>query len=261
LSFKLFSEYTKLVSPADGATVQAGSPVTFVGESGGGKPLSFEVASSPSSLASPDVDSGLGSLQPVPGTSSPLFAFASTQAAATPRTIYWAVSFSESLPGCEQPVHTYMTPARALTVLPVPSAPSAPSAPPSAPTTPTTPATTSRAQIAALLFADLKPSGARPSVGVLLKGGIAMAFRAPEAGAATIAWYYRPPGATTKPVVVAFGQLMFSAAGTDPIKVKPTAVGRRLLKHADRIKLTARGTFKPTGMTPITATRTFVLMR
>jgi hypothetical protein len=60
---------------------------------------------------------------------------------------------------------------------------------------------------------------------------------------------------------VASGQLMFSAAGTEPIKVEPTAVGQRLLKHAGRIKLTGRGTFKPTGMTPITATRTFVLRR
>ena len=42
---------------------------------------------------------------------------------------------------------------------------------------------------------------------------------------------------------------------------KPTAVGRRLLKHASRIKLTAKGTFTPTGMTPISATRTFVLKR
>jgi hypothetical protein len=257
-AFKLFSEYTKPVSPADGATVQAGNPITFVGESGGGMPLSFEVASSPSVLASPDIDSGLGSLQPVPGTSSPQYAFTSTQAAATPRTIYWAVSISESLPPCPEPVHTYTTPARALTVLP---APSPPSAPPTAPTTPTTPATTSSAQIAVLLFADLRPSGAGARIGALLKGGIATAFRAPEAGVATIAWYYLPPGATTKAVVVASGQLTFSAAGTGPIKVKPTAVGRRLLKHADRIKLTARGTFTPTGMTPITATRTFALRR
>jgi hypothetical protein len=258
MSFELISGYTKLVSPADGATVQAGSPVTFVGESGGGKPLSFEVASSPSSVASPDVDSGLGSLQPVPGTSSPQYAFTSTQAAATPGTIYWAVSFSESLPACAEPVHTYRTPARALTVVP---APSAPSAPPSAPTTPTTPATASSAQIAALLFADLRPSGAGARIGALLKGGIATAFRAPEAGAATIAWYYLPPGATTKPVVVASGQLMFSAAGTEAIKLRPTALGRRLLRHAGRIKLTAKGTFTPTGVAPVTATRTFVLRR
>jgi hypothetical protein len=259
LSFKLLSEYTKLVSPADGATVQAGSPVTFVGESGGGKPLSFEVASSPSSLSSPDVDAGLGSLQPATGTPSPQYAFTSTKAAATPRMIYWAVSFSESLQGCAEPVHTYRTPARALTVL------LAPSTPPSAPPTPTTPATVSTAQITALLVGELRPSPAQARIGALLKGGIAIAFTAPEAGAATIAWYYLPPGArlskATKPVVVASGQLTFSAAGTAPIKVKPTAVGRRLLKHAGRIKLTAKGTFTPTGKTPITATRTFVLRR
>jgi hypothetical protein len=265
MSFKLISEYTKLVSPADGATVQVGSPVTLVGESGGGKPLTFEVASSPSSLSTPDVDSGLGTLQPYAGTPSVQYAFTSTKAAATPRMIYWAVSFSESLSACAEPVHTYRTPARALTVLPAPSTPTSASTPPSASTTPATSATVSTAQITALLVGHLRPSATGARIGALLKGGIAIAFTAPEAGAATIAWYYLPPGAklskATKPVLVASGQLTFSAAGTAPIKVKPTAVGRRLLKHAGRIKLTAKGTFTPTGMTPIIATRTFVLRR
>jgi hypothetical protein len=128
------------------------------------------------------------------------------------------------------------------------------------PTTPTTPVTAGGAQVAALIAAGLRPPAAGARIGALLRGGIAIAFRVPEAGAATIAWYYLPPGAT-KPVLVASGQLMFSAAGTGPIKVKPTALGRRVLKHVARIKLTARGTFTPTGMAPVTATRTFVLRR
>jgi hypothetical protein len=258
-SFKLLSEFTKLDSPAEGATVQVGSPVTFVGESGGGFPLSFEVASSPSSLSSPDVDSGPGSRQPATGTPSAQYAFTSTKAAATPRTIYWAVSFSELLPECTEPLHTYRTPARALTVLPEPSTP------PSAPTEPTTPATVSRAQIAALLVGDLRPSGAGAGIGALLNGGIAIAFRALEPGTAAIAWYYLPPGARiakrARPVLVASGRLTFSAAGTAAINVKPTAQGRRLLKHVSRVKLTAKGTFTPTSDSPITATRTFVLKK
>jgi hypothetical protein len=258
-SFKLLSEFTKLDSPAEGATVQAGSPVTFVGESGGGKPLSFEVASSPSLLSSPDVDSGVGSLQQATGTPSPQYAFTSTKAAATPRTIYWSVSFSSSLPECPQPVHTYRTPARALTVLPQPSTP------PSALIEPTTPATVSRAQIAALLVGDLRPSGASARIRALLTGGIAIPFRALEPGTAAIAWYYLPPGARiakrARPVLVASGRLTFSAAGTAAINVKPTTEGRRLLKHASRVKLTAKGTFTPTGDSPIGATRTFVLKK
>jgi hypothetical protein len=261
-SLELFAKYTKLDSPAEGATVQVGSPVTFVGESGGGYPLSFEVASSPSALASPDIDSGLGSRLPATGTPSSQFAFTSTKAAATPRTIYWAVSFSVSMPECPKPVYTYTTPARALTVVPEQSTPPAA---PTTPATPATPSTVSRAQIAEFLVRDLRPSGAGAGIGALLKGGIAIPFRALEPGTATIAWYYLPPGARiakrARPVLVASGRLTFLATGTTAINVKPTTEGRRLLKHAGRFKLTAKGTFTPIGATPISAKRTFVLKK
>jgi len=75
------------LSPANGATVPAGTSVTFSGNSG--VPVMFAVASSPALLSSPDIDSGVGSLQP--GTSS--YAFTSTKATAIPGTIYWDASF------------------------------------------------------------------------------------------------------------------------------------------------------------------------
>jgi hypothetical protein len=78
-------------SPASGATAPAGAPVTFSGKafSGGSDyALTFSVASSPTLLSTPDIDSGPGSLQP--GTST--YTFTSTKATAVPGTIYWAAS-------------------------------------------------------------------------------------------------------------------------------------------------------------------------
>jgi hypothetical protein len=105
--------------PSSGATVQAGGPVTFSGDSGA--PVTFAVASSPALLSNPDVDSGSGSASP--GTSAsgpPMYTFISTKAAATPRTLYWTVSFSDaSIPSCagQTPI-TYTTYVRTLTVVP-----------------------------------------------------------------------------------------------------------------------------------------------
>lgn len=103
--------------PADGATVQAGTPVTFSGNSA--SPVTFAVASSSALLSSPDLDSGLASVQPEPASSGPpLNTFASTKATAAPGNIYWAASFSSAgLAECAgQPPATYTTHARTLTV-------------------------------------------------------------------------------------------------------------------------------------------------
>jgi hypothetical protein len=90
--------------PANGATVPAGTAVTFSGESN--QALTFNVASSPALLSSPDIDSGTGS------QSGTFYRFTSTKATATPRTIYWTASFTFTPGECESsstfttPVHT-----------------------------------------------------------------------------------------------------------------------------------------------------------
>jgi hypothetical protein len=124
------------------------------------------------------------------------------------------------------------------------------------------------AEITALLGGKLTPSGKAAKIAALLKsGGFTVTFKALEAGSAAIDWYYLPPGAKLakkakpKSVLVGAGQRTFSAAGTATIKIKLTAAGKSLLKHATKLKLTAKGTFTPTGKTAITATRTFVLKR
>jgi hypothetical protein len=124
------------------------------------------------------------------------------------------------------------------------------------------------AQIATLLGRELTPSGKAAKIAALLKSGVfPISFKALQTGTAVINWYQVPPGAKLankakpKPVLVASGQRSFSAAGTATIKIKLTAAGKRLLKHAKQLKLTAKGTFTPTGKTPITATKVFVLKR
>lgn len=109
---EIVEKHTILLSPSNNASVVAGTAVTFSGESGAEAPLTFSVASSPALLASPDIDSGPGSLQP--GTST--YTFTSTKATATPRTIYWDASFTRTLIDCEGPPVSFTTTVNTLTV-------------------------------------------------------------------------------------------------------------------------------------------------
>lgn len=102
------------LSPANNTYVQAGTPVTFSGNSGA--PVMFAIASSSALLSSPDIDRGLGGLQP--GTSS--YTFASTKATVTPGIlIHWDASFSNAtLTACEgMTPKTYTTAVRTFTVV------------------------------------------------------------------------------------------------------------------------------------------------
>ena len=112
-----------------------------------------------------------------------------------------------------------------------------------------TTATISSVQLKASLASQLTPTGKAASIAVLLKsGGYIMPFKALEAGTVTIAWYQVPVGAKlskatkAKPLLVASGKLAFPAAGTGMLKIKLTAQGKRLLRHARRVQLTAKGT-------------------
>jgi hypothetical protein len=128
--------------------------------------------------------------------------------------------------------------------------------------------TVSKAQIAALLGQQLIPSGKAAKIGALLKaGGLTMPFKALEAGTFTVGWYEVPAGAkmakhiTAKPVLVASGQMTFTGAGTGKIKVRLTAEGQKLLKHAKRFRLTAKGMFNTHTKEAVATTKTFTLLR
>jgi WD40 repeat protein len=126
------------------------------------------------------------------------------------------------------------------------------------------------AQIKAALLRELTPHGTAAKIATLLKAhGCALSFKPLSVGRLVVDWYYLPSGAhlaaakhKPKPVLVAAGSAKFSAVGSvKQVKVKLTANGVKLLKHATRLKLTAQGTFTPAGQSGIVARQTFTLKR
>jgi|GEM_PF-3529438 len=123
---------------------------------------------------------------------------------------------------------------------------------------------------ASFFSTQLKPSGKGARIGALLRSGaFRFSLKAPEAGTARVRWYYVPPGAKLSakaakkaaPVLVASGTVSFKAAGTATMTLHLTAPGRRLLRHAKPLKLTATCAFTPTGRAAVVATRAFSLAR
>jgi hypothetical protein len=162
--------------PAPGASTAAGATVTFSGLSS--QPVDFAVASSAGAIAAPDVDGGPGSIQGAPAGAFETWAFASTKAAATTRTVFWGASFSDAaVPSCagQTPV-TYTTKARELTVTTTPPPVEVPAAPIAAVSSCVVPA----------LHGD-RPRGAR------------LALRAADCRAGRVS---RPPHAGRGPLIV-----------------------------------------------------------
>jgi hypothetical protein len=126
----------------------------------------------------------------------------------------------------------------------------------------------SQATIASLLLKQLAPSGKGAKIANLLKLGFYKELlKAPAAGNVALGWYYLPPGASlskksrhgAKPVLVASVKHTFASASSATLKLRLTAAGRRLLLELNRVKLTAKCVFTPTGQTAITTLKTFTL--
>jgi hypothetical protein len=122
------------------------------------------------------------------------------------------------------------------------------------------------ASIASVLGGELTPTGKAARISALLKiRGYTLTFKALQAGRAVIDWYQEPPAVkppkktTAKPILVASGEMSFSAAETAKIKIKLTVAGERLLKNSKSMKLVAKGTFTSAGKTGVSATKAFVL--
>lgn len=76
--------------------------------------------------------------------------------------------------------------------------------------------------------------------------------------------FYLPPGAKlarAKPVLVAAGKLTFSGVVTGKVVIRLTAAGTRLLRHAKRLALTTKESFRPTGQAAISASASFLVRR
>jgi hypothetical protein len=110
--------------------------------------------------------------------------------------------------------------------------------------------------------------GKAPKVGALLKhGGLTLAISSSEPGTLVIQWWQVPPGAhlakkgELKPVLVAHGEARFTGTGASKVKIDLTRTGRRLLAHANKLKLTSRARFTPLAQPAISATGLLVLRR
>ena len=129
----------------------------------------------------------------------------------------------------------------------------------------------SAAAIKASLRRQITPGAMTAALTTLVRKHEALLpFTALTAGRLVISWYYVPSGARLASTshgprpsraLVASGKVQFSSAGTRTIGVKLTTVGRRLLAHAKRLKLTAEARFTPTGRQAIAVRTTFTLKR
>jgi DNA-binding beta-propeller fold protein YncE len=127
------------------------------------------------------------------------------------------------------------------------------------------------AEIKAGLLAQLTPKGKGAKLASLARRkGYSLAFKALSAGGLTIDWYLVPHGAHVsakgkpkpKPVLVAAGTLAFKAPGTKTIFVKLTHRGKAMLAGRHQLKLTAKGSFKPSGAaSAVSAIKKFTLRR
>jgi hypothetical protein len=128
----------------------------------------------------------------------------------------------------------------------------------------TAPPVITTAQIAAASLQELTPTGKPALIPSLLKtDGLSLPFKALEAGTERVQWFATTKTARGKArqLLLASGQLDYTAAAGAPIKVKLTAAGRALLKHLQRLQVTAKGTFTPESGAPTTVTKTFTLRR
>ena len=117
----------------------------------------------------------------------------------------------------------------------------------------------SAAKIRALLRTQITPRGRAARIGALLEHGYRLPFRSLTGGTAKVEWYRVRKG--HRPVLIAGGRRSFDAAGRATIRLKLTAAGRRQLRHAPRLTLTAKGTFTQALEASVTATRRFTLKR
>jgi hypothetical protein len=116
------------------------------------------------------------------------------------------------------------------------------------------------AQLKALLARALTPAGRRARIGGLLAHrGYRFSARALEAGTLRILWFHGKPA--RKRVLLAGGSVKFMAAGRKQITIRLTKRGKRLLRHAKRLRITVVGTFTPTGQPSVRATKLATLIR
>lgn len=128
------------------------------------------------------------------------------------------------------------------------------------------PVAPSSAQVRAALVRALAAAGPAATLGQLLEeGGFVASINAPSPGQLLISWYLVPKGAhltkAKQPTLVATVRSTLKHAGKAKVKIALTRKGRKLLKAAKRIKLTAKGSFTPAGAPTTSTTKAITLKR
>lgn len=111
----------------------------------------------------------------------------------------------------------------------------------------------------------LFPTGKAARTKTLLARGWSVAFTAPWMGELVLDWYQVPKAAhlssEPRPVLVASGRASFTTGRSHKITIRLTSKGRRLLKKAKSVNLTAKGAFLSFSKPALTVQKTFVLRR
>lgn len=118
-------------------------------------------------------------------------------------------------------------------------------------TTNTAPAITTAQIKAALAGVLAAPHNAGATL--LKHGSLTLSARAPEAGTLQVQWFEQPSGAKAastgkaRSVLIATGTVTFSGAGSQVLRLRLSAEGRKLLKRGKRLRAEVRATFRPSG--------------
>lgn len=130
---------------------------------------------------------------------------------------------------------------------------------------PGSPSHPSSAELERLLARQLRPSGRAASLAALRHhGGSSMRFTLPQAGALTVKWYLVAPGPKRgkvkhKPTLLAEGHATLTASKAIAVKLRLTARGGQLLRHARKLRVEARATFAVKSGATVAATAVFAL--
>jgi len=125
---------------------------------------------------------------------------------------------------------------------------------------------TSVARLRTALAGALAPRGAAARIRTLLRhGSYPMLAGGLAAGSLHVSWSFQPRRLAghrrPKAITVATGGAVVSSAGSATVTITLTGAGRRLLKRATRVALTATGALSTVGAGAVSATRAFTLSR
>ena len=96
------------------------------------------------------------------------------------------------------------------------------------------------------------------------ESGLALPYHASQPGVLTLALYDAPTGkrarsSRARATLIGIGRHRFTRATTARVRIKLTSTGRTLVKHAKRLRLTAKGTYIADGKLAAAETETFAL--